>query len=159
MRRYPKDMGMRKQLTLLLSMAASMAGWIVPAAAQQAPTFQTGTKLVLVPVVVRDRDGRTVPDLSRDSFQLFDKGKSQSIASFSVERAAAGTPGAASAAPPSQFIVYFFDDVSLRDFGMVAPLREAALHEVANLKPGDRMAVFSSSCLLAMDFTSDRAKL
>ena len=43
---------------------------------------------------------------------------------------------------PRQFIVYFFDDVSLHDFGAVAPVREAALNEVANLKPGDRMAVF-----------------
>lgn len=136
-----------------------MAACIVPAAAQDAPTFQTGMKLVLVPVVVRDHEGRTVSDLSQDSFQLFDKGKPQPIASFSVERADAGAPGAASKTPPSQFIVYFFDDVSLHDFGTVMAIREAALHELANLKPGDRAAIFSSSCGLALDFTDDHAKL
>jgi VWFA-related protein len=111
--------------------------------------------MVLVPVIVRDREGHTVADLRQEDLQLFDKGKEQPIASFSVER----SEPTASGAPPSQFIVYFFDDVSLRDFGTVMPLRAAALHQLASLQPGDRVAVFTSSCQLAIDFTGDRAKL
>jgi hypothetical protein len=42
---------------------------------------------VLVPVVVRDSHGRPVAHLTKDDFQLFDKGKRQDIASFSaIER-------------------------------------------------------------------------
>jgi hypothetical protein len=55
---------------------------------EQVPTFQSKVNLVLVPVVVRDKRGRPVGNLSKDDFQLFDKGKRQTIASFSaVERA------------------------------------------------------------------------
>jgi VWFA-related protein len=116
---------MRRELALFFSIATC----IVSSAAQETPqagtpVFQSGTKMVLVPVVVRDRDGRAVSDLTRDSFQVFDKGKQQPIAAFSVERN--DTAGASSPAP-SQFIGYFFDDVSLHDFGTVMPIREAAL--------------------------------
>lgn len=111
--------------------------------------------MVLVPVIVRDREGHAVADLRQQDFQLFDKGKEQPIASFSVER----REPTASGAPPSQFLVYFFDDVSLRDFGTVMSIRTAALHQLASLQPGDRVAVFTSSCQLAIDFTGDRTKL
>jgi len=124
-----------------------------------AVTFQTGAKLVMVPVVVRDREGHTVTDLGKDSFQVFDKGKPQPIEAFSVERSDAGQLATATMVAATHFIAYFFDDVSLHDFGTVAPLREAALHNIAGLQPSDRAAIFSSSCRLVMDFTDDRAKL
>ena len=47
---------------------------------ESAPTFQSGTNLVLVPVVVRDREGRTVADLGRDSFQVTVSQTTHSIA-------------------------------------------------------------------------------
>src|SRR5689334_12310976 len=48
-------------------------------------TFRTKVNLVLVPVVVRDRQGHVVGNLTKDDFQLFDRGKPQTISSFSVE--------------------------------------------------------------------------
>ena len=146
----------RNATALLLSIAACL----IPALAQDAPpagtpAFRTGARMVLVPVTVRDREGHSVADLRQEDFQLFDQGKEQPIASFSVER----SEPTASGAPPSQFIVYFFDDVSLRDFGTVMPIRAAALHQLASIQPGDRVAIFTSSCQLAIDFTGDRAKL
>jgi VWFA-related protein len=146
---------MLKVQALFLSAAVT---WITPANAQEAPQagtphFQTGTRMVLVPVVVRDYDGRTVTDLSRESFQLFDKGREQLIATFFVDRS--DSAGAASSTAPAQFIAYFFDDLLL-DFGK---LREAAIQQLVNLRPDDRVAIFSSSCRLAFDFTGDRAKL
>jgi hypothetical protein len=52
---------------------------------QDAPaTFNSKVNVVLVPVVVRDNKGRAVGDLRRDDFRLFDRGKPQVIASFTV---------------------------------------------------------------------------
>ena len=49
------------------------------------PTFSTGVNLVLVPVVVRDKNGHAVGNLHKEDFQLFDKGKVQFISKFSIE--------------------------------------------------------------------------
>ena len=49
---------------------------------EQIPTFQSKVNLVLVPVVVRDSQGHPIANLTKDDFQLFDKGKRQAIASF-----------------------------------------------------------------------------
>jgi VWFA-related protein len=55
---------------------------------------------VLVPVVVRDAQGRSVGGLTKDDFQVFDNGKPQTIAGFSIvhrdtESAAANSPASA----------------------------------------------------------------
>src|SRR5579863_481448 len=50
-----------------------------------APTFSSKVNLVLVPVVVRDRNGKAIGNLTKDDFRLFDKGKPQVISRFSVE--------------------------------------------------------------------------
>ena len=62
-------------------------GWLASAAAQteSGETFKTGVTMIQVPVVVRDHGGNIVSGLGKDDFQLFDNGKPQEIASFSVE--------------------------------------------------------------------------
>src|SRR5438045_2028222 len=49
--------------------------------------FKARVNLVPVPVVVRDRKGQAIGTLTKDDFQLFDRGKPQYIARFSVEKA------------------------------------------------------------------------
>src|SRR5271170_3767264 len=57
-------------------------------ATKDAPaTFTSKVSLVLVPVVVRDRDRKTVGTLKQEDFQLYDKGKLQVITKFSIEKA------------------------------------------------------------------------
>src|ERR1035437_1579323 len=61
--------------------------------------FKARVNLVIVPVVVRDRQGKAVGSLKQEDFQLFDKGKPQYIARFSMERAAGRLMKAGGAAP------------------------------------------------------------
>jgi VWFA-related protein len=142
-------------------------------------TFRTRVDLVMVPVVVRDRKGRVVAGLTKESFRVFDKGKLQEIARFTVERpgAAAGTPIAPEPAPrgedgapaparsavlasmPRRFIGYLFDDVHL-EIGDLARVREAAQrHMDTELTPTDRAAIFTTSGQDTVDFTDDLGKL
>src|SRR5450759_2261167 len=68
--------------------------------------FKARVNLVMVPVVVRDRQGKAVGTLKQEDFQLFDKGKPQFIARFSMERAAMYTTS-------GQTIQDFTDDRTL----------------------------------------------
>jgi VWFA-related protein len=140
-------------------------------------TITTRVNLVMVPVVVRDRQGKAVGDLTRRDFQLFDKGKLQTISHFSAERNLSRTPNAAIApraaetrpeaglkakpneveAIPTRFIAYLIDDMHLepREF---TDAREAARKHMRNsLQPGDRAAVFTTSGKVMLDFTHDLA--
>ena len=162
---------MRTALLFILT----LAGLSSAAAQTSGETFKTGVTAIQVPVVVRDHDGHVVSNLSKDDFQLFDNGKRQEIASFSVETAgsqsapdrslpAAQAPGAQAAGAgtieiPARFVAYFFDDITIRDFGDLKRIRDAAGQQLGALQPGDRAAIFMSSCTVQVDFTNDRQKL
>ena len=152
-------------------------GSLASAAAQteSGETFKTGVTMIQVPVVVRDRGGNIVSGLGKDDFQLFDNGKLQEIASFSVESpagqvapdrslpdgkaAVAQSAGGTAVEIPARFVTYFFDDLTIRDTGDLTRIREAAARQLGALQPGDRAAIFTSSCRVELDFTNDRVKL
>jgi VWFA-related protein len=156
--------------------APTAAGQNAPEmATRDEPTaFQAKVNLVMVPVVVRNAQGRAVGNLPKESFQLFDKGKPQEIARFTVEKIGApagreskasgnqpatiaaekGTPVVA----PERFVAYLFDDVHLA-LGDLARVRDAADRHMATLEPTDRAAVYAMSGEVSLDFTDDRTKL
>ncbi len=141
-------------------------------------TFVSKVNLVPVSVVVRDNKGRAVGNLTKDDFKLFDNGKLQYIARFSVERPNApitmeterepAEPGDPAKVPTnekpatviaSRFVAYVFDDVHLK-FADIAYTREAAARVLATqFQPFDRVAIYTTSGQLAQDFTDDQAKL
>jgi VWFA-related protein len=134
-------------------------------------TFKVRVNIVLVRVVVRDANGKAVPNLKKEDFQLADNRKLQTISSFSIE-----TPGsqvstgkidspespdeAPAKAPelPQRFITLFFDDLYLSTQDILSS-RQAAIKLFATLGPGDRIAIFTTSGEANQDFTADRAKL
>jgi len=77
------------------------------------PVFRSGTELVLVNVVVRDRNGAIVRGLRQADFALSEDDKAQTITSFDFEEpdraapelAASETTAVLGAAPPSPYAV------------------------------------------------------
>src|SRR5439155_8863296 len=70
----------------VLLIAGSALFTISTLAAQQ-ETIQTGVDLVVVPASVNDSDGRFVYDLEQKDFTIFEDGKRQEIAEFSIDPA------------------------------------------------------------------------
>jgi VWFA-related protein len=133
------------------------------ASAQEAPVFRSGVNVVLVPVVVRDGDGKAVRNLTRESFELRDSGKRQAIEHFSVEDGGAfggRTMDAARLPPdaPQRFVAYLFDDVNA-EANDLSRSRSAAKKHLASLAPGDRAAIYTTSGTTAQEFTADRGLL
>jgi VWFA-related protein len=177
---------MRPRLFCTLALLAARASGQAPAsppppaevAAQDAGiTFQSRVNEVLVPVVVRDKSGKPVAGLTKEDFQLFDRGRPQSISRLSVETAEkkplapppapaekrpdakSGDASAPGVVTPGHFTAFFFDDVHI-EFPDLVYARDAAIKYLADgLKESDRAAIFTTSGQINVEFTDDAAKL
>ncbi len=159
---------MRRRAALVLLLAWSAAAQDSPeiVTRETSPTFQVRTNLVLVPVVVRDAKGHPIPNLKREDFQLFDKGKAQTITRFVVEAAGAAESSARGPetakpgfTPPQRFVAYLFDDLHLRG-GQIQRTRQAADRRLtSSFQPGERDAIYTITGRTALEFTDDLSKL
>jgi VWFA-related protein len=146
---------------------------------QSVASFRGGVELVLVPVVVRDRQGKAVANLTKDNFQLFDRKKQQTIASFAAvghgntsannarnakspvaeaSHTANASPAAESRAP-ARFVIYLFDDLDSRVPDMARVRGMAITHFHRELAAGDRAAIYTFSGRPTLEFTDDRDKI
>jgi VWFA-related protein len=166
---------------LLFGALAAVPAWPQAAGQNQpevtshegAVTFSSKVNLVSVPVVVRDAQGRTVGNLKQEDFQLFDKGKLQTITTFSIEKTeslaetSVGTqqpqssakPLPARPALPERYIAYLVDDIHLQRNDLLQAHRALNLHLDEALEPNSRAAIFTTSGRMMADFTDDREKL
>jgi VWFA-related protein len=145
------------------------------ASAQSTPTFQVGTRLVTVDVLVRGEKGGAVRGLTKEDFTLQDKGKTQTIAVFSVTDtnsapAAKTEPLAANVASnringggvqTRGATAILFDRLNIPNVADQAVVRTKILALLASLKPTDRVGFYSLGNALTMvqDFSDDAGRL
>ncbi|HLK69404.1 MAG TPA: VWA domain-containing protein [Bryobacteraceae bacterium] len=133
-------------------------------------TFKARVNLVMVPVVVRDKQGHAVGGLHQEDFQLLDKGKIQVITKFAAEKGLNKGKGESDEKPgdktpdqtlpsdaPERFVAYLFDDIHIAT-GDLIRAREAARHHMAAMGPNERAAIFTTSGQIELEFTDDRDK-
>jgi VWFA-related protein len=164
--------------------ACGVVGSVSPVQAQGAaqapgPRFRTGVTYVEVDAVVTDAEGRFVPELSVEDFELLEEGKPQRVSAFSIVdlpiRAAAGAAAAdagghAAETPdtvsneditPGRIFVVVLDDLHTQ------PSRSQRVRDILRrfveryVTPSDLVAVLSTGPdnRIVLDFTSSHAEL
>ena len=110
-------------------------------AAQQQPTFRTGSDVVRVFATVTDRDGRLVTTLGREDFEVRDDGRPQPITQFD------------NSPQPIRLVVML--DVSGSMEGNLPLLRAAASQLFSRLLPDDvaRVGAFGRDITISSTFT------
>jgi VWFA-related protein len=113
----------------------------------QEPTFRSGTRVVPLPTMVTDAQGRFVPDLEQSDFTILDNGKPQEILIFENT--------------VQPFTVVVLLDFSASMTGHLKLLKEAAEEFLIRLLPVDKgmVGAFSSKIQFSGGFTNNRDRL
>ncbi|HXS77032.1 MAG TPA: VWA domain-containing protein, partial [Terracidiphilus sp.] len=125
----------------------------------EAARLRVETQEVLVPVVVRDKTGHAVGNLTRDDFKVFDQGKPRAIAGFNIVEPAKAQRREKNGEPAlptdqldgtgvnpgalNRFIVFLFDDRHVSNSDLAIAQKAATRMMDAPLAPTDFAAVLS----------------
>ncbi len=117
------------------------------AAARQTPTFRSGVDTVAIYATVRDANGRLVPNLTQADFAVLDDRQPATITTFSNDIV--------------PITVALMMDTSSSLMPSFLRVREAAIHFLDVLLPGDRVRIgsFSDEVAVSPILTGDRAIL
>lgn len=138
-----------RNTALLAGLTLALSGW-TSAAPQQPQPFTTATNLVVVPVVVVDRKGQTIPNLTAADFQVTEDGKPVAIETFIPPVAVASGPA------DGRFIVLVLDN--LRTPAEIAfRVRDIAKRFVDRMGPLDVMTVIAINKGQAVSTTNKAA--
>lgn len=130
-----------------LTAALLLAGATSAALFAQGPTFKTGTEIVSLFVTVADAQGRLVPDLTKDDFEVLDNDKPQPIVYFE------------NVIQPISVVVML--DTSGSMTGSISLLKQAAEQFLLRLLPADqgRVGAFNDKIEISAHFTKNRDDL
>lgn len=130
-----------------LTAALLLAGATSAALFAQGPTFKTGTEIVSLFVTVADAQGRLVPDLTKDDFEVLDNDKPQPIVYFE------------NVIQPISVVVML--DTSGSMTGSISLLKQAAEQFLLRLLPADqgRVGAFNDKIEISAQFTNNRDDL
>lgn len=115
--------------------------------AQQGPTFRSGTRIIPMPTMVTDGEGRIVPDLEQHDFTILDNGKVQEIVLFENT--------------VQPFTVVVMLDFSASMTAHLELLKAATEEFILRLLPADKgqVGAFSDKIQFSGTFTNDRDNL
>ncbi|HWF08728.1 MAG TPA: VWA domain-containing protein [Bryobacteraceae bacterium] len=160
----------QQALSCSLRLAAALLITASVAAAQNAPDFQSNTRLVETDVVVTSH-GHPVAGLTKDDFTISDNGKPQTISTFRVigpenrVRPRAFPPGVysnrlAGSEEESGVTVLLMDRLNT-DAGDQAEVRRQMLHYLESAPRDERIAIYSLNKTLRViqDFTADQERI
>ena len=120
-----------------------------------AVTIRTESRLVLVDVVVTDKKGGYVEDLTQKDFRVWQDDQEQKVASFSF--------GQSASSPDAQkrHLVLFFDDESMKASDQTLARAAAGKFLDANSRPGTYIAIidYAGTMQVAQNFTDDTERL
>lgn len=148
-----------------------------PAPAQPSPTFRVQIDAVTMDVIAKDSQGRFIPDLRKDEFEVYEDGVKQEITSMTMSHggrvtnvleSAPPTPPEGIILPPVRKIVdttgriflFFVDDLHMQ-FGNTGRVRQLFKKIGQNLvHEGDLFGIVSSGpSSISIDMTYDRRRL
>jgi VWFA-related protein len=147
--------------------AALSAVFGPPIAAQQPPAFRARTDLVEVDVVVHDKDGRFVDDLSLADFEVREDGTAQRLEQIYLRGASpSGTTARPSSSPSIEvqpaarhIFVFVFDDLHMTANGFKRSQAAAATLFEKQFRDGDIGGVAIGGRIAGSQLTTDRAEL
>lgn len=141
-----------------MRIAAFLSGLLLTfiAFAQEAPVIKVTTRQVQVSVIVHDKKGKLVTDLTKDDFSLYDKGQEQKIGYFAKDAPRTApysgvVPGVVTNRPPAPAAgespaipattVVLLDGINTR-FQDRASAERALMQFLGGLKPGDPVGIY-----------------
>ena len=142
--------------------------------AQQQPVFRSGVDYVSVDVVVTDGDDKPIPDLTKNDFEILERGRVQTISDFQFvsvpvpprSSAPVAAPGPSpdvatnvSASKEGRLFAVVVDDLHIIESDLI-DTKKVLTEFIRALAPDDEVAiVFTGHSNLGQNFTRDRAAL
>jgi VWFA-related protein len=118
-------------------------------------TIKAESRLVLVDVVVTDKKGNYIPDLTEKDFRVWEDDQEQKVTTFSSEQLGAAGDS------QKQHLVLFFDDDSMQAVDQGRARAAASQFVEAHSGPGQYIAVidYAGTMRVTQNFTNDSERL